>query len=319
MARARPLDPVGIEVGVVDRELQAHRAAGGDSGAESHGQFGAAEAVRPRIIDGLHDRFVEHVGVDVDPEAAVRAVVAGQVGDGVAGRRGGAELTDPITVDDRHGFREWLAVAPVPVGGVAAGEHDHIVVADQRLPLLQVTHDVRAPAGDEGEIAGGRRSTVERVHLGLVEVGVAVDVQQPVAPAPPEREHRAQDDRAVTAQDDGELPRVQHFGYRVGQHAGVATKGAGVHDHGLRVAHRTGSPPRRPDPARRAPSPSASPKLSSDAGRPFHPPVLGNMAQRRRRLDDRVLRRHPSLPSLAPRMRGQPPQPAWSLAPLTRL
>ncbi len=142
----------GVEIGVVDRELQAHRAAGGDGGAESHGQFVVGEAVGPGIVDGPHDRFVEHVGVDVDPESAVRAVVAGQVGDGVTGRRGGAQLTDPVTVDDRHDFREWLAVAPVPVGGVAAGEHDHIVVADQRPPLLQVTHHVRAPARDEGEI-----------------------------------------------------------------------------------------------------------------------------------------------------------------------
>ena len=104
------------------------------------------KAVRPRVVYGLHDGFVEHVSVEVNPET-LRTVFAGQERHRLASRRSGAELADPITVNDQHARWQRLAAAAFTVGGVAAGKHGHVIIADQRPSSLDVAYDVRAAAG----------------------------------------------------------------------------------------------------------------------------------------------------------------------------
>jgi hypothetical protein len=61
-----------------------------------------------------------------------------------------------------------------------------------------------------GERQVHRRGFAVRIDLGLVEVGVAVDEEQPEAAAPPERESGPEQNRAVAAEDDRELAGVEH-------------------------------------------------------------------------------------------------------------
>ena len=51
------------------------------------------EAVWARVVDGLHDRLIEDVGVEVDPEP-VRPAVTSQEGHSLAGSAFGARLAD---------------------------------------------------------------------------------------------------------------------------------------------------------------------------------------------------------------------------------
>src|SRR6266496_1608763 len=143
---------VTVNVGIVDRYLQAHRPARGQSGPQRRYHICPGKAVGSRIVYGLHECLVEDIGVQVDPET-LRAALTCQEGHCLAGRRGGAELADPIAVNHQQVSRERLAATTVPVGGVAAREHGHIIVADQRPPSLKVAHDVWAAAGGEGKVA----------------------------------------------------------------------------------------------------------------------------------------------------------------------
>jgi hypothetical protein len=46
---------------------------------------------------------------------------------------------------------------------------------------------------------------------------VPVDVEQARPPTPPQREHRAENDRAVSSEHDGKLPTLEHALDHVGQ------------------------------------------------------------------------------------------------------
>lgn len=60
---------------------------------------------------------------------------------------------DLLAVQLERVRRKCLAASPFPVGGVAAGKHDDVIVTDQRPLPLEVADDVGAAAGGEGEVA----------------------------------------------------------------------------------------------------------------------------------------------------------------------
>src|SRR5512133_2467089 len=77
----------GVERRVVDRDIDACDAAGSDRGGEDGRELIGGQATGLAVVDCGHDRVVEHVRVDVDPEV-VGGVGTGEVEEGVFG--GGA-------------------------------------------------------------------------------------------------------------------------------------------------------------------------------------------------------------------------------------
>src|SRR5262249_11399228 len=132
---------VAVDIGIVDRHLQSHRTAGTDCGAQRRYALVPGEAVRPGVVHRRHDRLVEDVGVEMDPETAPGAAVAGKDRGGCAGGGGGAEPMDLIAIDNQHAGRERLTATALAVGSITASEHGHVVIADQWPPPLDVADD----------------------------------------------------------------------------------------------------------------------------------------------------------------------------------
>ena len=103
------------------------------------------------------------------------------MGDGLAHRRADAALANPVAVDHQHLLRQRLTAQPLAIAGVTVGEDDYVLGTDQRPGALDVGDYGRAVASCEGQVTRRRRSS-DRVRLGLVEVGVAIDVKQAKAP-----------------------------------------------------------------------------------------------------------------------------------------
>src|SRR6266516_4359674 len=133
-----------VDVGVVDRDLQSGRLARGDGRAQDCYAVVPGQAAWARVVDGLHDRLVEDVRVQVDPEPVRWSAMTSQECHSLAGGAFGTGLADVLTVEDQHVGRQRLAAAAFPVGGIAAGEHGHVAVAHERPPSLYVADDVRA-------------------------------------------------------------------------------------------------------------------------------------------------------------------------------
>ena len=89
----------------------------------------------------------------MDPETVPWTAIAGQERQGFAGRSGGAEPMDLIAVDNQRAWRERLTATAFAIGSITAGEHGHVVIADQRPPALDVANDAWAATGCEGEVA----------------------------------------------------------------------------------------------------------------------------------------------------------------------
>src|SRR5215475_2873230 len=85
-----------VDVGVVDRNLQSGRLARGDGRAQDGYPVVPGEPVWARVVDGLHDRLIEDVCVQVDPEPVGRPAVTGQEGHSLAGSDRGAGLADML-------------------------------------------------------------------------------------------------------------------------------------------------------------------------------------------------------------------------------
>lgn len=121
-----------------------------------------------------------------------------------------------------------------------------------------------------------------RVHLGLVEVGVAVDEEQAKAPPATQRQHRAEQDRAVTAEYDRELATIDQLSNSLGEQRRVSGERLRVHDLGLRIA--VGAVARRLDAACRASGKSIrQARFEQELWCAFDTQVLRNVAERRGR------------------------------------
>ncbi len=101
--------------------------------------------------------------------------------------------------------------------GVAERERHHVFVAHQWASALDVRDDLGTAPGNESQFH--RRGLAGRLGFGLVEVCVAVDEQEAVAAAAPERERVPDQDAAVAAEHDRELAAVEHWPDGVGDPA----------------------------------------------------------------------------------------------------
>jgi hypothetical protein len=90
--------------------------------------------------------------------------------------------------------------------GVAAPECHNVLVPDQRAPTLKVGYDLGPAAGAEREFHRCRLTI--RLSLRLVEVGVAIEEQQPVTAAALKGEQATEQDRAIAPEHDGKLSDV---------------------------------------------------------------------------------------------------------------
>jgi hypothetical protein len=174
-----------IEGRIEDRDLDPNRARARHRRAQDSAQLVPAQAVGKAVVDGGHDRVVEHVGVEVDPEA-VGTVLALEVRESVAGG-----TLDSVPAHRRQVERpevRWERLAALGSGGVGVPvrEHDHILVAHERPAAFQVRDDFGATAGNERQVHRCRLAA--RFGLGLVEVGVPVEEEQAIPSAPPQRE-----------------------------------------------------------------------------------------------------------------------------------
>lgn len=207
MVREVPGDPtVGIEVGVEDGHLKAGSAAGSEGDIEDLLELRPQEAIGLPVVDGRHHGVVEHVDVEVDPEP-LGAAVGGEVLRHRLGGLPGTARPDGRQIErlDRRGKR------PTALGrrqlGVSESNDDHVLVADERAQGLVAGKELGASTGDKSELH--RRGFAGRFGLRLVEVGVAVEEEQAIAAALPQGGHGAQQDAAVSAEDERELVTSQ--------------------------------------------------------------------------------------------------------------
>ena len=129
----------------------------------------------------------------------------------------------------------WLP-ASAASSRVTPGELDDILIANQGMASFEVGDDVRPSPRDQRQIH--RRGLPVRLGLGLVEVGVAVDEQQPEAPSPPKGQRRPEEDRAVATEHEWEVAGVDHLAGRVGELQRVVAQGRRIEQTGGRDRDR---------------------------------------------------------------------------------
>jgi hypothetical protein len=106
-----------------------------------------------------------------------------------------------------------LAASVRGLVGVSARELDDILVQHQGAPSVELGHDAWSSPGGQSQIH--RSGLAVWLSLRLVEVGVPVDEEQPMAPPSPHRQQVAEHDRAVATEHDWEIASVEHVAGRI--------------------------------------------------------------------------------------------------------
>src|SRR6185503_17004149 len=136
-------------------------------------------------------------------------------------------------LDCKQILRQRLAVVLALLLRVAKAERDDVLVAHQRPESFEIRQHRRAASGREREIH--RRSLAARQGLRLIEIRVAVDEQQAVAAATPQRKHAAEHDRTIAAEQDGKLAALDHVRHRVREPHGIFCDAGRIAHEGLRI------------------------------------------------------------------------------------
>ena len=129
--------------------------------------------------------------------------------------------------------RQRLAAVLTLFIGVTKSERHGVRRTDQGTTVLEVCQERRTVPGREGEIHGGGLAVWIRRRL--VEVGVPIDEEQAEPAAPFEREHGAEKDRTIAAQNQRKLTGVKHAADRIGQPRTPVCDRACVESTGRRV------------------------------------------------------------------------------------
>src|SRR5262245_43042514 len=138
-------------------------------------------------------------------------------------------------IDNRNrGVFDTLAAVRLGNLGVAAPQYHDVLFPYQRTPTLEVGHNARTAAGGERKFHRCRLTI--RLRLRLIEIGVTIEKQQPVAAAPPKGEQAAEHDRAITAENDRELPRFNDAFDHVCECHRIVGNAPRVEKHCFRVA-----------------------------------------------------------------------------------
>jgi hypothetical protein len=197
---------VSVERRIENRQLDPDDEPGRHGESDDRLQFSPAQPAGQPVIHGRHDGIIEGIAVDVDPEAV--ELGRNQALESVRRSSLHSQPAQCRKVDDRDGgVLDALAAGPGRLLRIPPRELDDVFVADQRAATLEVGHDVRTPAGGQGQIHG--RGLAVGLGVRLVEVGVAIDEQQPVTPAPPQGQEAAKQNRAIPAEHERDVPDSQ--------------------------------------------------------------------------------------------------------------
>ena len=196
-------------------------------------QFLPRQPARHAVIDSRHDGVIEHISIEVHPDP--EELGSGQVLDGATGCFACAAFANLGEIDNRNrGVFDTLAAMRLGNLGVAAPECHDVLVPNQRTPTLKVGYNNRTAA--RGERKFHRCRLTVRLRLGLIEIGMTIEKQQPVTAAAPKGEQAAEHDRAIAAKNDGELPRVNHALDHVCECHRIVGNAPRVEKHRFRVA-----------------------------------------------------------------------------------
>ena len=166
------------------------------------------------VVDRWHQGVVNRIAVEVHPDPGELGAM--EAAECVTGGAFGSSLPDRRQVD--HGDRcvlDALTAGLLGLGGVSPPEVGDIFVPDQRSQAVEVGEHPWTPARSEGEVHRSRLSA--RFGRWLVEVGVPIDEQQPVAAASAQSQQIAEQDRAVASEHDRDLATVEDFASRCGE------------------------------------------------------------------------------------------------------
>ena len=190
-------------------DLEPDHSVGPGGDAHRCRQLFPREAIGKTIVNGGHDRVIEHVRIDVQPETIVGPVIAREVRDCIAGGYFNAARADARQIDRLQLRRKRLTSVRGLLLCIAVPERDDVFVLHERAATFDVRQDVGTPARGERQLHG-RRFAV-RVRLRVIEIGVTIHKQQPVAPPSFECEQVAEQDRTVSAEYHRKLTAVHHF------------------------------------------------------------------------------------------------------------
>lgn len=205
----------GIEVGVVNGDVDTGGPAGGDGGMEHCDRL-----VRSKPAAAMHGRVHrrhhlvgQHIGIEMDEEAVELGAPEPRQRAGNARLETDAAERRQVEIEDA-GRQRRTVVLPLVVM-VAEAEGNDILVADQRLKTLEAGEPVGPAAGGKRQLQRGALPV--RIVESIKEIGMPVDEEKAVAAAPPQRQQQAEKDGAIAAEDDGELPGPQHVAHAIGE------------------------------------------------------------------------------------------------------
>jgi hypothetical protein len=95
---------------------------------------------------------IEHVRVDVDPEATVATGIAREVGDGIAGGHVHAAAANPTEIDRAQLRRERLTSVRGLLLSITETERDDVVIVHQRPATFDVRQEVGTTARGERQL-----------------------------------------------------------------------------------------------------------------------------------------------------------------------
>src|ERR1035441_10193233 len=192
----------------------AVRQQGPEQAAENLRGFFPGEAAGVPVVDGRHQIVVENIDVEVHPEPL--GTWTGDRGYCFSQGARSAAFADFRAVNDRDGrVANVLVENVVVVAEHAVPDQRDVLVPDEWPQPVQVSEDLRAASGHQGEVE--RRDLAVRLVVGVLKVGVAVDEDKAVTAAAPQCEHRPEHDAAVTAEHDRETVAVERCIHRSGK------------------------------------------------------------------------------------------------------
>jgi hypothetical protein len=198
--------PVLIKVRIEDRNFQAACARLGEQALQQSSRFIPAQTALVTVIDGRHDRVIEHINIEVHPETPYLWLGHGSQRT-LKDERDGPGTQVSVVEHGDAAVPDVFTGKAVVVIEVAVTDQRDVLGTHQRHLTIEVSERSRAPAGGQGEIQ--RRDLAVRLVIGMLKVRVPVQIDQAVAASPSQRQQGAQNYAAVTAQHHRQPMRLK--------------------------------------------------------------------------------------------------------------
>jgi hypothetical protein len=193
--------PVGVEVRIEDRHVQAAGAGPRKQALQQLSRFIPAQTALAAVVDGRHDGVIEHIHVEVHPETLQLWLGHGSQR-AVKDQRDGPGAQIPVVKHGDAAVPDVLAAETVVVVEVPVTDQRDVFGTHQRRETVEVGQRSRAAARGEGEVQRGDLPV--RLIVGMLEVRVPIQENQAVAASPPQSQQGAQNNAAVSAQHHGQ-------------------------------------------------------------------------------------------------------------------